>query len=315
MEISAPPFSDRQTLHYQSNDGFTVTGNPHHHRIYHVEFSPDKLRQFFAETAEVNPQNLEYIPHMRFMLARKLIALFGPGLQTTLRAILLDRHSGGYTLGVQGTATDANDYVKFGTAISHLVGPGNFDSMSGTYYARFVVKDTDSSDSYLRQAYRLFTLHTDGTFVEEPTDWLLMMKFEERNAAGGESRLLHLDDWEELDRFATHPLGAYEFTYKSPPSKNVAQMVKRRTFFKQNEKFCICYIDQFVQPETIAQGEYLHDLSDSMENSTGTVAIPLPTGDLVMLNNLFWLHGRAPFEKNEQLHRELMRQRGMFSYT
>lgn len=207
------------------------------------------------------------------------------------------------------------DYVKFGTAVSHLIGPGNYDSMSGTYYARFLVKDTDSSDSYLRQAYRLFTLHTDGTFVDEATDWLLMMKFAEQNAVGGESRVLHLDDWEELERFANDPLGSYEFTYKSPPSKNVAQMVKRRTFFKQNGKYCICFIDQFVQPETIEQGEYLHDLSASMESSQGTAAIPLPVGDLVMLNNLFWLHGRAPFEKNEQLHRELMRQRGMFSYT
>ena len=42
-------------------------------------------------------------------------------------------------------------------------------------------------------------LHTDGTFVDEPTDWLLMMKMIEQNARGGESRLLHLDDWKELD--------------------------------------------------------------------------------------------------------------------
>ena len=59
------------------------------------------------------------------------------------------------------------------------LGAPNYDSMSGKYYARFSVKDTDNSDSYLRQAYRLFTLHTDGTFVDEPTDWLLMMKMVE----------------------------------------------------------------------------------------------------------------------------------------
>jgi protein CsiD len=309
------PFTKRQTAHFQSAESFSITEHPHHKRLYHVDFDVAKLEQFFKETADVNPQNLEYVPHMRFMLAKKLVSLFGESLQKSLRAILLDRDSGGFTTGVKGTTTNDADYVKFGTAVSHLVGPGNFDSMSGTYYARFLVKDTDSSDSYLRQAYRLFTLHTDGTFVDEATDWLLMMKFSERHAVGGESRLLHLDDWEDLSRFAESPLGSYEFTYKSPPSKNVAQTVKRRTFFKQNEKYCISFIDQFVQPETIAQAEYLHDLSASMENSSGTAAIPLPVGDLVMLNNLFWLHGRAPFEKNEQLHRELMRQRGMFSYA
>lgn len=314
MEMTAP-FAERQQTYYRTANGFTVKANPHHHRLYHVEFDSAKLQTFFNETTDINTQNLEYVPHMRFMLAKKLKTLFGPGLQDVLRAILLDRNSGGFTVGVQGLTNHDQDYVKFGTAVSHLIGPGNFDSMSGTYYARFLVKDTDNSDSYLRQAYRLFTLHTDGTFVDEATDWLLMMKFDEKNAVGGESRLLHLDDWSELDRFAKDPLGSYEFTYKSPPSKNVAQMVKRRTFFKQNDKYCISFIDQFVQPETIEQGEYLHDLSASMENSPGTAAIPLPVGDLVMLNNLFWLHGRAPFEKNVNLHRELMRQRGMFAYT
>ena len=76
------------------------------------------------------------------------------------------------------------------------------------------MKDTDNSDSYLRQAYRLFTLHTDGTFVDEPTDWLLMMKMIEQNARGGESSLLHLDDWKELDKYANHPLANHKFRIK-----------------------------------------------------------------------------------------------------
>jgi len=312
MEMTQRPAA-RQEAFIQRHQGFNVQVNLHHDRLYHVVFDDALLARFFEETIEVIPQNLEYIPHMRFMLANKLKTLFGQQLQDVLRAILLDRHSGGFTLGVQNVASTPDDYVKFGTAVSHLIGPGNFDSMSGTYYARFLVKDTDKSDSYLRQAYRLFTLHTDGTFVDEATDWLLMMKFEERNAVGGESRILHLDDWQDLARFAEHPLASHKFTYKSPPSKNAAQMVQRRTFFKMNGKFCICFIDQFVQPETIEQAQYLHDLSDSMENAKGTAAVPLPVGDLIMLNNLFWLHGRAPFQKNEHLHRELMRQRGMFS--
>jgi len=306
--------------HFDRPDGlagkqkeFHFDASPHHGRLYHVEFDQNLLQRFFDETARVNAQNLEYIPHERFMMAEKLRELFGQRLQDVLRTILLDRTSGGFTLGVQGLVSSADDYVRFGTAISHLIGPGNFDSMSGTYYARFLVRDTDSSDSYLRQAYRLFTLHTDGTFVDEATDWLLMMKFDERHAVGGESRLLHLDDWQDLNRFADHPLAAHQFLYKSPPSKNEVQMVKRRTFFKMNGRHCICFIDQFVQPESIEHARYLHDLSESMENSAGTVSLPLPVGNLIMLNNLFWLHGRAPFEKNPLLHRELMRQRGMFS--
>lgn len=303
----------RQTRHFQQHDGYRVEAHVQHHRLYHVSVGSDIMREFFEKFSHIDSQHLEYVPYMRLILAKELESLVGNNFKQSLRAILHDRDSGGFTIGVDGSTSSFEDYVKFGTAVSHLIGPGNFDAMSGTYYARFLVKDTDSSDSYLRQAYRLFTLHTDGTFVEEATDWLLMMKFEEQNANGGESRLLHLDDWKDLAKFSEHPLASYEFTYKSPASKNVSQVVKRPTFFKINDKQCICFIDQFVCPETIEHAVYLQALSESLECSSSAIEMPLPVGDLVMLNNTFWMHGRAPFEKNPELHRELMRQRGMFS--
>ena len=38
-------------------------------------------------------------------------------------------------------------------------------------------------------------------------------------------------------------------------------------------------------------------------------------GELILLNNNFWLHGREPFKKNKKLKRELLRQRGIFYKT
>ena len=216
-------------------------------------------------------------------------------------------------LGLEGVSQDSDDFVKFGTAIGHILGPANHDSMSNKYYARFLVKHTDASDSYLRQAYRLFTMHTDGTFVTEATDWLLMMKFSEENAVGGESRFLHLDDWSELNRFVQDPLGAKPLLYKAPGSKNVNERVERPVFFHGEFGLSMSFIDQFVQPANEAEAHYLQNLSESMENSPGTRTVSLPAGDLVVLNNYFYVHGRAPFERNEQLHRELMRQRGTFA--
>lgn len=303
----------QQPGHAVGHAPFRVLNHPHHRRLSHIEIEAHVLADFFESNSKVTSQHLEYVPTARFLLAKALDDRLGIAFRRTLRAILHDRNAGGFTIGVQGTTCDEEDYVKFGTAIAHLIGPSNHDAMSGTYYARFVVKDMDSSDSYLRQAYRLFTLHTDGTFVEEATDWLLMMKFSERNASGGESRLLHLDDWADLARFSEDPLGAYPFVYRSAASKNVSQVVQRPTFFKVSDRECICYIDQFVCPETIEHAAWLQALSDSMETSGGTSAIPLPVGDLIVLNNQFWLHGRAPFERHPELHRELMRQRGRFS--
>ncbi|MBB5511030.1 glutarate dioxygenase GlaH [Paraburkholderia atlantica] len=292
---------------------FSIGDHPHHPRLRHVTVDPEALNAFFSEVSSIDIQNLEYVPFMRFMLADALERAVGDGLAAALRQLVLSRAAGGFTLGVLGLTRDSADFVRFGTAVSHLLGAANHDAMSGTFYARFLVKDTDASDSYLRQAYRLFTMHTDGTFVDEATEWLLMMKFAEENAVGGESRFLHIDDWEERATFLDDPLGTQPFLYKAPGSKNVEAAVERPVFFQSRFGLAISFIDQFVQPRNIDEARYLHDLSESMEASRGTHEVPLPVGDLVVLNNYFWLHGRAPFEKNPALHRELMRQRGTFA--
>lgn len=292
---------------------FQLSAHPDHHRILHVTVERDALLGFLHDVRKVDVQNLEYVPFMRYELADVLAKHVGEDFATTINKIVKDRQHGGFTVGLQGLTTDADDFVRFGTAIGHLLGLSNHDSMSGTYYARFVVKHTDNSDSYLRQAYRLFTMHTDGTFVTEATDWLLMMKLAEQNAVGGESRFLHLDDWEGRDRFVSHRLGTQPFLYKAPGSKNVSDKVERPLFFQNEFGLSMSFIDQFVQPRNREEAAFLNDLSTSMEASPGTREVSLPVGDLVVLNNYFYLHGRAPFEKNEALFRELMRQRGTFA--
>ncbi|HWO97214.1 MAG TPA: glutarate dioxygenase GlaH [Bacillus sp. (in: firmicutes)] len=284
-------------------------------RLYQINLSEEAIQGFLKAVKQENytVQHLEYTPYARLIVSSLLLDQVGEEFGELLRNIVHDRESGGFTIGLEGVTQDTDEYVIFSTAIAYLLGTSNFDSMSGKYYARFTVNHTDSSDSYLRQAYRLFTLHTDGTFVDEPTDWLLMMKMVEVNARGGESRLLHLDDWKELDKFVKHPLASHKFTYKAPSSKNVDQEIQRLTFFNYNNKPGACFIDQFAYPETIEEAKYLRDLSQSMENDESVIELELPVGDLVVINNIFWLHGRAPFEVDPNLNRELLRQRGRFN--
>lgn len=294
---------------------YEVKVHPQTNRMYHIVLAKEAIEGFLeaVKQADYSVQHLEYTPYARLIASSLLLEQVGEEFGEILRGIVHDRESGGFTIGLEGVTHDTDEYVIFSTAISYLLGSSNFDSMSGKYYARFTVNHTDNSDSYLRQAYRLFTLHTDGTFVDEPTDWLLMMKMVEVNARGGESRLLHLDDWKDLDKYANHPLANYKFTYKAPSSKNVDQEVQRLTFFNYNNKPGICFIDQFVYPETIEEATYLRDLSQSMENDDSVIELELPVGDLVVVNNIFWLHGRAAFEVNPNLNRELLRQRGRFN--
>ncbi|MCA0971378.1 carbon starvation induced protein CsiD [Halobacillus litoralis] len=295
-----------------SGKGYVMDAHENHDRLYHIELEEQVIDQFLEEVKDVSDEQLEYIPYERLMMANTLLGLVDDQFGQNLRAVLHDRQSGGFTIGLRGRTYDDQDYVKFSTALTHIAGIPNFDAMSKKYYARFSVKHTDESDSYLRQAYRRFTLHTDGTYVDEPTDWLLMMKMEESNASGGRSRLLHLDEWEEFDEFYRHPLASYPFTYKAPASKNVTEDVQRTTFYKWHNLPCICFIDQFAFPETIQHAKYLKELSESLEASSGVIELELPVGELVMLNNRFWLHGRGRFDRNTDLHRELLRQRGRF---
>ena len=157
-------------------------------------------------------------------------------------------------------------------------------------------------------------LHTDGTYVNENTDWILMTKIEEKNAKGGETALLHLDDLENLKELSADLIGRQNFIWGSPKSKNIDYKVEHPIFIKDKVgNINISYIDQFPEPKNIDQGIFLQKLSDSLEESDNKIIMELPLGSSIVANNHFWLHGRKPFKVNENLRRELLRVRGSFS--
>jgi protein CsiD len=259
--------------------------------------------------------SLEYKPFSRFTLAKSLDEVFEGKLGESLVKILNDRETGTVIVEpeINNKKFDKDFLVKLSTGLAYLIGNPNFDSMTDKYYARFHVKHQDSSDSYLRKAYTNLDLHTDGTYVKEKTDWLIMTKMEERGVSGGESVILHLDDWEHLDELSKNPVGQQDFIWGSPKSKNIEYKVEHPVFKKDKDgKATISYIDQFPEPKNMEQGLFLQRLSDCLEESKNKVEFPLPTGSTILSNNYFWLHGRKPFEENSNLSRELLRIRGIF---
>ena len=259
--------------------------------------------------------SLEYKPFSRFSLAKSLDEVFENKLSSTLVKILNDRDTGTAIVEpeISNKKFDKDFLVKLSTGLAYLVGNPNFDSMTDKYYARFHVKHQDSSDSYLRKAYTNLDLHTDGTYVKEKTDWLIMTKMEEQNVSGGESVILHLDDWEHLDELSNDPVGQQNFTWGSPKSKNVEYKVEHPVFLKdKNGKPTISYIDQFPEPKNMEQGLFLQRLSDALEESKNKISFPLPVGSTIFSNNYFWLHGRKAFQEHTGLSRELLRIRGTF---
>jgi protein CsiD len=295
--------------------GFEILPNKNSPRIIDVKIKNETIEKLIFPFKKFDLTAIEYKPFTRFTIAKSLDDLTQNKLSILLNKIIRDRKLGCFIIGPEDKNSNIDDIflVKLSTAISHLIGNPNHDSMAGKYYARFHVKHVDKSDSYLRKAYTNMDLHTDGTYVKEVTDWLLMTKIEEKNVEGGETAMLHLDDWEYCEELFNDPVGKENFVWSSPKSKNIDYKVEHPVFSKdENGKAQISYIDQFPEPKNMSQGNFLQKLSDCLEESKNKVITKLPVGSAIVANNYFWLHGRRPFKENKDLSRELLRIRGSF---
>ena len=294
---------------------FSISDHKNSKRVRVIKLQEVDLDKLIFPFKKHSITSLEYKPFSRFSLAKSLDEVFENKLSKTLIEILNNRETGVTIIEpeINNKKFDKEFLVKLSTGLAYLVGNPNFDSMTNQYYARFTVKHEDSSDSYLRKAYTNLDLHTDGTFVKEKTDWLIMTKMEEQNVSGGESVILHLDDWEHLEEMSKDPVGQQNFIWGSPKSKNIEYKVEHPVFINDSKGMpTISYIDQFPEPKNMEQGLYLQKLSDCLEESKNKIIFPLSVGSTIFSNNYFWLHGRKPFVEHSGLSRELLRIRGTF---
>ena len=295
--------------------GLTISEHQNTKRIVNIQIEDEILDKLIFPFNKFNITALEYKPFTRFTIAKSLDELTDNKLSKLLNSIVRNRNTGCFIIGPKNVSSKINDnfLVKLSTAIAHLIGNPNHDAMAGKYYARFFVKHEDKSDSYLRKAYTNMDLHTDGTYVKEITDWLLMTKIEEQNAEGGETTILHLDDWEHCEDLFNDTVGRQDFAWGSPKSKNVNYKIEHPIFSEDEKKRPqISYIDQFPEPKNMEQGLFLQKLSDGLEESKNKVITKLDPRSTIVANNYFWLHGRRPFKENKELKRELLRIRGSF---
>ena len=299
----------------QNIKGIEIAKHDKSNRIIKISLENEIIDKLIFPFNKFDLTALELRPFTRFTIAKSLDDLTNNKLSELMNSIIRDRSTGCFMIGPKNITSKINDtfLVKLSTAIAHLIGVPNHDAMTGKYYARFQVKHEDSSDSYLRKAYRNMDLHTDGTYVKEVTDWLIMTKIDEQNVEGGETAMLHLDDWEHCDDLYEDPVGKQNFLWGSPKSKNIDYKVEHPVFSSDKEgRPTISYIDQFPEPQNMEQGNFLQRLSDGLEESKNKIVTKLPVGYSVIANNYFWLHGRKPFKENTELIRELLRIRGSF---
>lgn len=305
-------------ISHTNNIGFSFLSHKGSPRLQLLTIDNEVIDKFIKCIDHLDVQSIEYKPFLRFYIANCLNELTKNTLGLCLLDILKNRQTGAVLLQYENDKSLVGEqFIDFNillsTAVSHLIGLPNPDSMSGKFYARFSVKNEDNSDSYLRQAHRRMELHNDGTYVKEKTDWVIMQKILELNVEGGGSLLLHLDDWDELEKFHSHPVAKEDIQWGSPSSKNISYKTTHPIFIEEEgEEPIMSFIDQFAEPANMNQGLYLYELGESLEKDSNTYNIKLREGSMLIINNYFWLHGRDMFFANKDLHRELLRQRGVF---
>ena len=301
--------------------GFKVSQYKKNQRLQVITLSQKTVQTFSEKISQYNVQSIEYKPFLRFFVANSLNQATNNTLGNYLLKTIKDRSTGAVLLeceSMDDSSLNGIDFIDFNillsTAVSHLIGVPNLDSMSGKFYARFSVKNEDNSDSYLRQAHRRMELHNDGTYVKELTDWVIMQKMLEVDVEGGDSLLLHVDDWQDLDKFYHHPLAKENLQWGSPASKNVGYKTYHPIFLEEQVEGQprMSFIDQFVEPLNMDQGLYLYEMGESLESEANTSNVKLLEGSMLIINNYIWLHGRDKFIAHKNLHRELLRQRGVF---
>lgn len=141
-------------------------------------------------------QALKYKSFLRFQVSKILNNLCANQLQPLLLKTLLNRAKSALLINAVSinNVAQANKIVKLATAVAHLISRSNFNAISSQYYARFVVKNVNNSNSYLRQPHRVIKLHNNGTYVKKITNYVLIIKINKQNMQSKNSLLLHLNN-------------------------------------------------------------------------------------------------------------------------
>lgn len=171
---------------------------------------------------------------------------------------------------------------------------------------------------------RAWPVHTDRCLHDDPGDYLLVCKYVEESASGGRIRLLHIDDFVELEHFANHPLARVPLGWKGDerlaPLWQQAQArrepeVKAPVFSGEPGSLCVRFTDfRFRRPRSVEQAEYLEKLGEALYAQAESIPdFELPVSGIYLVNNRWYLHGRSGFVDTGSFRRQLLRYCGNFN--
>jgi hypothetical protein len=166
---------------------------------------------------------------------------------------------------------------------------------------------------------RSWPLHTDRALYEETGDFVLVGKMIENGLEGGLIRLLHIEDFDDLDKFLQNKYAFSNLEWKG--DENLAPIDKFKAavkskgvvapvFNRVDASITIRFTDsRFRRPQCKEQLEMLRDLSRSLEQKSDKLdgfAMKIKTAYII--NNRRVLHGRSGFKVlSSDYYRRLVR--------
>ncbi len=132
-------------ISHTNNIGFSFLSHKGSPRLQLLTIDNEVIDKFIKCIDHLDVQSIEYKPFLRFYIANCLNELTKNTLGLCLLDILKNRQTGAVLLQYENDKSLVGEqFIDFNillsTAVSHLIGLPNLDSMSGKFYARFSVK-------------------------------------------------------------------------------------------------------------------------------------------------------------------------------
>ena len=284
-------------------------------RIVDITMDKEQWEQFLYETKAFNEIVLTKRPYSRFIVADCLQKILGNQYTKLILDAVQSNQQGAVFINYPYVDSQSCGHLKLATAFAYLLGKPYRDELTQKYFAAINMTVDTHGDSFLSEPYEDLRLHTDGTFYKKPVEWVVLAKVIQRNIQGGELTLHHIYDLPQLEQLLQDPLAFSPFVFEASASKNVEEACTQPVFFKTNGQLAIRFSDQFAYPQNKEEALFLHQLSETLESSAHRLIYPFPVGQLVILNNSYWLHGRLKIKNKTTFLRQLLRIRGSFSTT
>jgi hypothetical protein len=185
-------------------------------------------------------------------------------------------------------------------ALAHLLGIPRCDANNDP----LAYLESTAGNSFLNIDFnRTLPPHTDGTYYDGATDWIVLALPENTIRIGGEALLLHVDDWLPFTDIPQDKLFLQTFHFEGPASTDTRKQIlgKRddsgalvRPMFFEHQLYGpsarIAY--QWVHPRSFEEARFINRIIDSLASFEHSARFALEQNEMYIVNNNFWLHGR-----------------------